>query len=179
TLALYDPLRNDSSGSGWDKGSKICAFTAGAYHVSAIGTSHLVDCFAQASDFSNFAYEVQMSIIKGDVGGMVFRADSANNTYYSFFVAQNGYYSLYTCGKTCKSLVSKFSPSINQGLNKTNLLAVVAMGTTITLYVNHKQLASVNDSTYNLGQIGLIAGPGPNTTDPTEVVYNNLKVWSL
>ncbi len=179
TLALYDPLRDDSSGSGWDKGTKICAFIAGAYHVSAIGTSHLVDCFAQATNFSNFAYEVQMTIIKGDVGGMIFRADSANNTYYSFFVAQNGYYSLYTCGNTCKPLVSKFSPSINQGLNKINLLAVVAMGITITLYMNHQQLVSLNDSTYNLGQIGLIASPGPNTSDPTEVVYSNLKVWSL
>jgi serine/threonine protein kinase len=178
TLVLYDPLRDDSSGSGWDKGSKICAFIAGAYHVSATNTSHLVHCFAQATSFSNFAYEVQMTIIKGDVGGMIFRADSANNTYYSFFVAQNGYYSLYAC-TPCKSLVSRFSPSINRGLNKTNLLAVVAMGTTITLYANHQQLASVTDSRYNLGQIGLIASPGPNTRNPTEVVYSNAKVWPL
>jgi serine/threonine protein kinase len=184
TLVLYDPLRDDSSGSGWDKGSKICAFIAGAYHVSATGVNHLNYCFAQATSFSNFAYEVQMKITRGDVGGMIFRADSVNKTYYSFFVDQNGYYGLFACndkkGGCGKSLVSgKFSPAINQGLNKINLVAVVAMGTTITLYVNHQQLISVNDSTYNLGQIGLVASPGPNTSNPTEVVYSDVKVWSL
>jgi eukaryotic-like serine/threonine-protein kinase len=178
TLALYDRLHDDSSGSGWDKGTNTCAFIVGTYHVIAMNTTHLEHCFAKATNFSNFAYEVQMTIIKGDVGGMIFRADSANNTYYSFFVAQNGYYSLYAC-TPCKSLVSRFSPSINRGLNKTNLLAVVAMGTTITLYANHQQLASVTDNTYNLGQIGLIASPGPNTRNPTEVVYSNAKVWPL
>ena len=120
-----------------------------------------------------------MTIIKGDVGGMLFRADNTNETYYVFFVDQNGYYSLYNVGKTFQQLVSKFSSSIKQGLNQINLLAVVVMGTTITLYANHQQLASVNDSTYNLGQIGLIASPGPNTSNPTEVVYNNARVWSL
>lgn len=179
TLVLYDPLRNDSSGSGWEQGTNNCAFIAGVYHVSATNTSHLVHCFAQATSFSNFAYEVQMTITMGDVGGMIFRADSVNNAYYVFYVAQNGYYSLFACGQTCKSLVSKFSSSINQGLNKTNLLAVVAMGTTITLYANQKQLASVNDNTYNLGQIGLVASPYANTSDPTEVVYSNARVWSL
>jgi eukaryotic-like serine/threonine-protein kinase len=179
TLVLYDPLRDDSSGNDWDKGSKICTFIAGAYHVSATNTSHLVYCFAEATNFSNFAYEVQMKISRGDVGGMIFRADSVNNAYYVFYVAQNGYYSLFACGKTCKLLVSKFSPAISQGLNKINLLAVVAMGTTITLYVNHQQLAVVTDNTYNLGQIGLVASPYANTNDPTVVVYSNARVWSL
>jgi eukaryotic-like serine/threonine-protein kinase len=179
TLALYDPLRDDSSGSGWEKGTQNCAFIAGAYHVSAIGVNHHNYCVAQATSFSNFAYEVQMTIIKGDVGGMIFRADNTNETYYIFFVDQNGYYSLYNVGKTFQQLVSKFSSSIKQGLNQINLLAVVVMGTTITLYANHQQLASVNDSTYNLGQIGLIASPGPNTSNPTEVVYSNARVWSL
>jgi serine/threonine protein kinase len=179
TLALYDRLHDDSRGSGWDKGTNICAFIAGVYHVIATNTTHLEHCFAEATNFSNFVYEVQMTIITGDVGGMLFRADSANNTYYSFFVGQNGYYSLYACGQSCKSLVSKFSPSINRGLHKTNLLAVVANGTTIALYANHQQLASMTDSTYNLGQIGLIASPYDRTSDPTEVVYGDARVWSL
>ncbi len=179
TLALYDRLHDESSGSGWEKGTNICAFIAGVYHVIATNTRNLEHCFAQATNFSNFAYEVQMTITMGDVGGMIFRADSANNAYYVFYVAQNGYYSLFACGQTCKPLVRKFSSSIIQGLNKTNLLAVVAMGTTITLYANHQQLASVTDNTYNLGQIGLVASPYDRTSDPTDVVYSNAKVWIL
>lgn len=181
TLALYDPLRNDSIGSDWDKGSVNCTFTGSAYQVSAINVSHSQYCTAQSTDFSNFAYEVRMTIIQGDGGGMMFRANAANNSYYLFFVARNGYYSLYACpGKACSQpLVSKFNPTIKQALNQTNLLAVVAMGTTITLYVNGKQLASVNDSTYSHGQIGLLASPYPNTNDLTEVAYTNVRVWTL
>ena len=181
TLALYDPLHDESISSGWDQGSINCAFTGSAYQVSAINIPHLQYCIAESADFSNFAYEVQMNIFQGDVGGTIFRSDTTNHTYYSFFVARNGYYSLFVCtSKTCNPpLVSKFSPAIKQGLNQTNWLAVVAMGTTITLYVNGKQLARVNDSTYSHGHIGLVASPYPKTNDLTEVAYTNARVWTL
>lgn len=181
TLALYDPLRNESIGSGWDTGSINCTFTGRAYQVSAINIDHSQYCTARSTDFSYFAFEVQMNILQGDVGGMIFRADAANNSYYIFFVGRNGYYSLFACkSNICNSLlVSKFSPAIKQGLNQSNTIAVVATGTTITLYVNGKQLASKQDSTFTHGQIGVLASPAPNTSDLTEVAYTNVRVWTL
>ena len=76
---------------------------------------------------------------------------------------------------------STFSSVIHRGLGQINLIAVVAEGSTIRLYVNRQQIDSVTDSTYSHGSIGLVAETYISTTDfhPTEVVYSNAKLWVL
>jgi serine/threonine protein kinase len=181
TLALYDTLLIENIGSNWDSGSINCAFTGNGYHVTAINITHSQICTAESTNFSNFVYEVRMNILQGDVGGVLFRADSSNYKYYLFFVARNGYYNFFVCtGKICNSLVaSAFSSAIKQGLNQTNVLTVVALQAKITLYVNGKRLTSVTDSTFSHGQIGLLASPSPGTNDLTEVNYSYVRVWTL
>src|SRR5690348_14654456 len=49
-------------------------------------------CTAEATDFSNFAFEVQLKILHGDCGGMIFRADSNSGKLYFFEVCQDGRY---------------------------------------------------------------------------------------
>ena len=122
-----------------------------------------------------------MQIIKGDAGGIIFRANTTNNTSYVFFVSQDGNYELFLCPKSaCHDLVTTTSSSaIHQGLGQTNIIAVVAQGNTITLYVNHQQITSVTDGTYSHGQIGLVASPFANNGHATEVAYSNAKVWTL
>jgi hypothetical protein len=44
------------------------------------------------------------------------------------------------------------------------------------VYVNKQYLASVTDSTYSMGQIGVTA---EDLTNSTEVVFSNAKVWKL
>ena len=68
------------------------------------------------------------------------------------------------------------SSVINTGLNQSNLIAVVANGSTIDLYVNLHHLDSVSDGTYTSGQIGIVAY---STSDPTEVAFNNARIWGL
>ncbi|MBV9232149.1 MAG: hypothetical protein JOZ18_22760 [Chloroflexi bacterium] len=62
-------------------------------------------------------------------------------------------------------------------MGQTNLIAVVAQGSTITLYVNRQQIASVTDSSYSHGNIAVVA----KSTDgnAAEVAYSNARVWSL
>ncbi len=67
------------------------------------------------------------------------------------------------------------SSAIKTGLNQTNVLAVVAKGSTIELFVNRQMIASVPDTTYIQGQIGIIA---ENTGNDTEVAFSNAKVWT-
>lgn len=123
-----------------------------------------------------------MKIIKGDDGGVAFRSNVVNGSYYGyiFAVGQDGSYELFVCppkAATCNSaLLSGSSGAINQGLNQTNVVAVVVKGNTITLYVNQQKIDSVTDNTFGHGQIGVIAF---DTSNPTEVVYNNAKVWTL
>ncbi len=180
TLALYDSLSqplnwyNDTNTSF----GGACQFTNGAYHISLSKPERNYPC-TEGSDFSNFTFEVQMTISKGDCGGVVFREGPGGKHYY-FSVCQDGYYSLilyvdYT-GTNAKYLTSNSSLAIHTGLNASNLIAVVANGSTLGLYVNRQKIDSVTDSTYSHGTIGLTAEAFNN---PTEVIFQNAKVWKL
>jgi hypothetical protein len=178
-LTLLDPLHDNNLGNNWTTTGTNCAFTGNAYHVIAPDIHFFASCFATSTNFSNFVYEVQMQIIKGDIGGIIFRADSVNKKFYLFYVTQTGNYELLLCpSNTCHPIVqSAASPAIHMGLNSINTVAVQAIGNSITLFVNNKQVASVIDSTFNHGQIGLAASAFATNGHPTEVVYSNAKVW--
>jgi serine/threonine protein kinase len=178
--ALNDPLQSNS-GNNWDvtnlPGGGGCAFTGGAYHASMPQKGYIAPCFAQATSFSNFTYQVQMTIVKGDQGGIACRANSNNGAFYYFHINQNGTYGLETYSGYNSTAVLKqgTSPAIKTGLNQINLITVVANGNGLVLYVNKQQIASVNDGTYSNGQIGVIA---ESTQNPTEVVFKNAEVWT-
>jgi pSer/pThr/pTyr-binding forkhead associated (FHA) protein/tetratricopeptide (TPR) repeat protein len=183
TVALYDPLNDNNRGYHWDSvtnSSGTCGFTGQAYDVSTPRNNFFFFCTAEATNFSNFAFEAQMQILKGDCGGLIFRADANNGKLYLFDVCQDGSYSLYLyrnfSGTTAKTLGSGSSAAITTGLNQTNVLAVVAQGTALDLYVNNQKIDSVSDGTYSHGQIALAADA---SNDPTEVAFNNARVWTL
>jgi len=184
TLALYDPLRDNSKGYQWDEWTDAyggrCQFTNGAYHVSEPDTRYLITCASETSKFSNFVYEAQMQAIQGGLGGIMFRATRTNDTFklYLFGIDDTGSYRflVYTDGMHWKFVKNNSNPAIKQGLNQVNTLAVVARGSAITFYVNNQQVDSVNDSSYSTGQIGLFGYPY-NT--PIEEAFSNARVWSL
>jgi len=181
--ALDDPLRDKSKGYGWEEGTTTpgdtCAFKDGAYHVIKSDINQFQYCTADPS-FSNFIFEVQMKIINGGSGGVIFRDNSSNNDFYVFEVGQYGNYQLFFCtdSQWYFTKLNSTSPAIKQGLNQTNLIAVIAQGNSIGLFVNHQLIDSVDDSTSSSGQISLIASNSSNSNS-TEVVYSNAKVWSL
>lgn len=179
-LALYDPLSQPSQ---WSNASDstfggTCQFSNGAYHISQSKPHSLFPCIDSNSNFSNFAFEVQMTIMKGECGGIVFRNDAATSKDYIFSVCQDGSYKLflYMDNTHSNTLTSNSSSAIHTGLNHSNVIAVVANGSTLDLYVNNQKIYSRSDSTYSHGQIGFIADASNN---PTEVVYSNAKVWTL
>ena len=186
TLTLDDPLSDNSQGHNWegiDTSLGTCAFTGGAYHVNAILNDSTNGCLA-SPNFSDFAYQVQMTIVKGDGGGILFREDNARGNAYYFAIGQQsgvwGYklWKFNNCNSNnCKvpELRSGSSTAINTGLNQSNLMAVVAKGTTIDLYVNNHKIDSVSDNSYGSGQIGVAA---TYLKSPTEVVFSNAKVWT-
>jgi len=177
TLAVNNPLIDN--GEGVAAGTiSACGFEVGAYHIKVLRPKTAFSCSPIIpSSFSNFIFEVQMTIINGDCGGATFRGDIFSQHYYSFNVCQNGSFDLHIDDPPTKILVSRFSSVIHKGLNQTNLIDVVANGDTITLYVNQQQIAPrVSDSTYNYGQLGFVANAISSTT---EAVFSNAKVWIL
>ena len=184
-LALEDPLNDNSKSNGWDTnmssdGKAGCQFTGGAYHAVALDPRYFTSCFAYNTTFVDFTYQVEMTIVKGDSGGIGFRFKDSSG--YLVFISTQGYYELTRFdGNTngYKLVVNGASTAIKTGLNQTNLIAVVARGNTLELYVNEQFITRVVDNTYNYGQIGVLASPFGNSGNPTEVVFSNAKVWKL
>jgi hypothetical protein len=180
TLVLNDPLTDNSRGYKWDEssfsGTGTCGFTGGAYHIN-VQKAGLI-CIAEAKDLvlSNFAFEVNMKIVKGDNGGLAFRVNQVNGTFYDFDIATNGSYVLKVYTTKYVTLSQGSNAVINKGLNQSNLVAVVANGNLITIYVNNQIIDSVHDSTFSQGQIGVLSF-GDN--GPTDVIASNARAWKL
>ncbi len=181
-LALYDPLSSVTNSQWFNYTDSSfgghCGFTGGTYHLSQTKTHRFYEC-TSTSIFQNFAFEVQMRIISGDCGGLVFRSN-AKGQMYMFSICQGGSYQFYMypdfSGNNIKTLTGGSAAAINTGLNQLNTVAVVANGTTLDVYVNNQKIDSVNDSTYSRGTVGLIAN---SISASTEVTYSNLKVWNF
>ncbi len=185
---IDDPLKTNSIG--WFTGSNTtgdCEFTNGAYQVTTpqrrTNWSHRCTASATevANNFTNFAFEVQMTIVKGDEGGMIFRCNvrGVPVNFYYFHISQTGSYTLdiYENNMLYKMLDQGRNAAIHTGLNQPNIIAVVAQGSTFHLYVNKQLINTVTDpeSSYGHGQIGLVADAKDHP--PTEVLFSNVKVW--
>jgi hypothetical protein len=181
TPAMNDPLVQQDTNQ-WELDNKTggggCAFSNGSYHASMPQAGFFAPCYAQNSSFNNFAFQVQMTILKGDRGGLIFRSDGSSK-FYLFRIDQNGAYNLflYTNSNSTKNLLEGTAPAIiHTGLNASNTIAVVAKGSNIYLYVNQKYLASTTNSTYSSGSIAVFA---EDHTNATEVAFSNVQVWQL
>lgn len=157
-----------------------CGFNAGTYHSTLFSKNFYFPCFARASNFSNFAFQVQMTINQGDEGGLVFRGNNNSDLaqFYLFSINQKGTYRLDVSKDTTHntSIAEDTSTAINTGTGKTNTLAVVAKGGTLYLYINKQYIGSASDTTYSSGLLGVFASA---TTATTDVSFSNAKVWAL
>ncbi len=178
--AISDPLDNinHSLFVTVSRPTGSCGFTGGAYHASA-SAKFTSPCIAPAVGVSNFAFQAQMTIIKGDAGGLIFRLNlgSSSANSYLFLIDRLGGYRLVAIqnNNNVKQLANGLSSAINMGLSQSNLLTVIARGSNFYLYVNKQYITSVGDNTFSTGVIGVFAA-GANATD---AVFSNAQVWRL
>ena len=181
TLAFVDPLSQESQWSSLSSSGTggACQFTGGAFHVREQQKDYFMNCPASGI-FSNFTFEVQLTVTRGDCGGMTFR-DGGSGHFYYFHICQNGSYRvskyISNSGSDAKTLISSSSSVFHTGLGQQNKIAVVADGGTMTFYVNERRIAQVQDSSYTSGSVGLIADARDENT--TDVAYTNAKLWTL
>jgi len=168
-------------GASWDVYNAVggggCAFAGSALHASIFVQHTYIPCLAQAATFSNFAFQVQMTILKGDGGGLVFRADDANSKFYLLRISQDGTFSLVVTSdsKTNTPLIDDTNPAVKTG-NKTNLVTIIAKGSNIYLYINKQFVDTTSDNSYSSGKIGVFAD---DTDAATDVAFTNANVWTL
>lgn len=183
-LVLGDSLNNNRKGNNWDvntssDGKAGCQFTGGTYHAVELDPRYFYYCVAKNTTFSDFTYQVEMTIVKGDAGGIGFRLDQTSGQltgYFVFISTKGDYWMTSYDGNSSKQVVSGTSTAIKTGLNQSNVIAVVARGDTLELYVNEQFITRVVDNTYSQGQIGVTVYPFSN---PAEAVFSNAKVWKL
>jgi hypothetical protein len=181
TLRLDDSLNNNSN-SIWFVGSNSiasCGFQSGAYYASEMQRAPGVVCLAQNTNFTSFAFQVQMIITEGDSGGVAFYYDTSNKSFFYFIISTSGTYTLgdYYNG-TYNTLRQNSSSAIN-GVGQSNTIAVVGniASNSIAAYVNDQQVATTGNINSNvmLGPIGVVA---EDDNDPTVVAFSNAKVWA-
>lgn len=182
TPTVDDSLSDSTSPSQWDSLSNAqnntgCQFASGDYHVKEAQYGYLQPCFAEATSFHNFVYQVTMTIDQGSQGGLLFRANSAQSQYYLFRIGTDGSYTLEAYNNNqVKTLRSGFSTAISTGTGRSNMLQVIVQDKTIALFVNSTLIDSVSNSTYTSGQIGVVA---LDYSLPTEVEFRDAQVWVL
>ncbi len=177
-LVLNDPLVDNSKIWDWQLGTNnhnaTCAFAKGGYDVTQPAQGFFHSCTAYNTNFSNFTYEVQMSMVSGDYVGIIFCKETTD-LYYLFRIYTNGTYSLLrNVDANIDHAVPLASGSV--AYSETGIIGVVVNGGTISLYFNRHQIGSASDSTLTHGQIAVLTG---NDTTSAETVFNNAKVWQL
>lgn len=178
---FVDPLDGQHS-SIWGKhnqGDASCAFANGAYHIYLSAKEYYYDCLASGSEYGDFVYQVQATIIKGFYAGIIFRSNNLGTSAYFFGFSYSGLYSLNMAEGPQRGSVLAFgrSSAIRIGLNQPNLLSVLVRGSNIDLFINKQFIKGLQDETYEIGTIGLLAN---NTMhSPTDVAFSNAQVWNL
>jgi len=186
TLLINDPLQDNSAGSNWmddtvqpNNENRGCRFTEGAYHIvnASMPQPYMVYCLALNTNFSNFVYQIQSTLLKGSKIGIVFR-QVPGYRYYYFYIDQSGSYGLlWNNGDKSQFLTRGLSSAIHKELNQPNLLAVVANGNTLDLYVNKQHLASVTDNTFSAGRIGTAVQSDDGSA--SDAAFSDLMLWIL
>ena len=179
--SFTDPLdgRHSSPWSNKVKGGTGCAYKNGAYHLHIAPKDLYSYCLATGTNYSNFLFQVQMTIIQGLDAGMVFRTANPSLPSYVFTITYGGLYALNVAvdPQHSRSLAFGRSLAINTGLNQTNLLSVMARDGNISLFINKHFVAGASDNTYLSGAIGLVASNFPQTS--IDIAFNNALVWNL
>jgi eukaryotic-like serine/threonine-protein kinase len=177
------PFLNDSLSknvNGLYSAAAHCAFKGGTYHAFTAAPYTTAFCGFSSNKPSNIACQVQMTINKGNEGGIGFRASNATKThpvlFYIFALNRDGTYTLIVFDGTSKILLHRSSAAIRVGLKQSNLLTIIAQGKQITLYINRHYIASISDDTSTSGLIFLFAESLPDATD---VSFSNAQVWRL
>ncbi|GCE13940.1 hypothetical protein [Tengunoibacter tsumagoiensis] len=162
-----------------DRYGNACGFSNGAYHISTRQNNVFVPCQTPIiPSVGNFALQIQMNILSGDEGGIIFHADINNDRLYKLSFGVDGDYSLFTyvdnVGDHAKKVQSGHAYDFHSGAGQMNQIMLISQNNTFFIYANQQLVTEIHDTTYTNGYIALFAEEEKNTT---EVAFSNLQLW--
>ncbi|WP_220207790.1 hypothetical protein [Reticulibacter mediterranei] len=163
----------------WNTGSRPdvdCIFTGGAYHIRVAPEKNWMFCMDAQNNYTDFIFQVQMSVIHGNGGGIIFRDDTAGN-FYSFTLTNSSQYSLFALNESGKGAKPLAFGRASAG-KTTSMLAVMAQGSKIAMFVDKHYIGSVDDTHSSTGTIGF-TGNRFYGEDSIDVAFSNFQIWKL
>jgi hypothetical protein len=176
-MTASQPAVSDVS-DGWNTGQKPgvdCIFTGNAYHMRVAPAKSAFFCMNAQDSYTNFIFQVQMTVIQGNGGGIIFRDDTAGN-FYSFIIMDSNLYSLFTLNESGKG--GKMLAFGRTAVGRTNTLAVMVQGSKIAMFVNKQYIGSVNDTYSSSGTLGF-TGSRSAMDDSVDAAFSNFQIWKL
>jgi hypothetical protein len=182
-----DPLTDNTKGYKWTEVRQTdgsCVFSSNGYHVTTLHRDYrFYKGFSEVLVLSNFVLQVDMKVMAGEEGGVLFRwYKGIPDTFYYFYIRTDGIFGLEKGVETRmpdKHRILVGEPNnqyVNKGLNQQNKLRVRAVGHEIELYVNEQFLDRIDDNTnpHDRGHVGFASG-----RKPSEVIFSNVKIWKI
>ena len=185
-IAIDDSL--SSNHLGWvatPSHQSACTFTLAGYEVRANNGNSLQFCIANKTNFSDFALQVEMTLMSGEIGGVLFR-----DRYLLALIGSpyNGFYdiSAITKNKYETNLLPSCDP-IQQGCpigesiaqQQTVTITLIARGTSIEIYFDGYRMRTVNNGVSSSGGVGFFTGVAKGQEDAqSDVLFANLRIWT-
>ena len=180
--SLSSSLADNGAAFNWEinkDGPGKCVFQQQAYHVSQDTRGDFTTCTAGATNEANFKLQVDMRLLKGDTGGVIFDGQQSQGVCYAFQINLNGSYQfiIYTDNTRAhaRMLVNNRSVDIKTGAGASNTLGLYVHNGSFDLYINNVLQSTIQDRAYHDGHIGFLADA---QNAPVEASFQNLKVWS-
>lgn len=190
--ALLSSALDQQDGLHWDENGQ-CGFRQGAYHVLLPVTAYVAECFAHVAPFGpNFALQVDITVLKGYSGGLVFRAEGPSSNWdviisrvpidiwgqYNFDLASTNVPCHLSKDPIAPSYCYSPHGTITYGTGVTNTMTVIALGSLVYLYVNGFFIdqARTPASSPLTGFLGVFANGSRTTAD---VAFRHLQIWNI
>lgn len=178
TPGLTDSMTNSSDDS-WNlySGSaEGCAIQSDGLHVHISNPGKFFYCLDNETDAGDIAFQIQMRVLSGNGGGLVFRTNSLVGRYV-FELYQDGSCRIFLSEKNAARPTTLASGEASSAdANSTNTLTLIEKGNHYYFYVNGQYVTSLSDTTLTSGYVGVIAD---DYNSPAEAVYTNAEIWDL
>ncbi len=146
----------------WDQAGSAVTYYEGGLRIW-IGQTNYDYWTRPGKRYADARVEVDAARLSGaddNDFGLICRYRNGEN-FYSFVISSDGYYGIVRVQNGEYNLLTgdtlQFSAEIHQG-DGVNRLRADCVGSKLTLWVNGKQVAQAEDTAFQSGEVGLIAG---------------------
>jgi serine/threonine protein kinase len=185
---MTDATSANTVAESWDQNTN-CVFAQDGYNVEEASNWHI--CAESAYTYPDMTITVNVQIVNGLTGGLLFRASPASSGHdqysgYLFQINTAGQYQISRISPSLGSIGNPVitplqnwtnSPALKTGNSAVNNLAVIANGVTLLFYINGTFIGQEVDSNYTSGEIAFYATSDGTTV--ADVAYKDISVLPI